>query len=125
MEDREFFSNQDVFVSLTRFVAFGQTYAMSGVTSVKAAEIKPDHGGTIVLAFIAFVCLIFGTVSVLMLAIGLSLAVWAAITGFSKEPSYSVMLTVSSGQVQAVTSKDRELISKIVQALNDCIVARG
>lgn len=125
MEERVFFNSDNVYVSLTRFIAFGQTYAMSGVTSVSEVEIKPDQSGSIILVFLGAIFLLLGLASAAFLAIGLPLLLWGAINWASKEIHYSIMLTISSGQVKAVVSKDREFISKIVQALNDCIVARG
>lgn len=125
MEEREFFSGDNVYVSLTRFVAFGQTYAMSGVTSVRAAEIKPDQGGSIILFILALIFFFVGLASGIFLLIGVVIFARGLVNWASKEIHYSVMLTISSGQVQAVVSKDQDFISKIVQAVNDCIVARG
>lgn len=126
MEEREFFSSEDVYVSLTRFVAFGKTYAMSGVTSVRAAEIKPSQAGTIFLSGLGLIFLLIGcTGSAGLLGLGLLLLILAAIVVAMQKTQYYVCLSTSSGEVQAVKSDSREFIAGIVQALNDCIVARG
>lgn len=126
MEEREFFSSEDVYVSLTRFVAFGKTYAMSGVTSVRAAEIKPSQAGTIFLSVLGLIFLLIGcTGSAGLLGLGLLLLILAAIVVAMQKTQYYVCLSTSSGEVQAVKSDSREFIAGIVQALNDCIVARG
>jgi hypothetical protein len=122
MQEQEFFSSENVYVSLTRFVAFGQTYAMSGVTSVKATEVHPGRLLPILMGGIGILCfmgdggaMVLGTLLVLLAA-----ALWLL-----QKPEYFVTLSVSSGEVRALKSDDREFISKVIQALNDSIVARG
>jgi len=125
MEEKEFFSSEDVYVSLTRFVAFGQTYAMSGVTSVGAKEVAPDHSGTTLAMILGAVCILVGLAFPVFLFAAFVIIGIAIYLRNSKSADYYVMLTTSAGQVQAVRSKDKEYISSVVQALNDCIVARG
>ncbi len=126
MEDREFFSSDEVYVSLTRFVAFGKTYAMSGVTSVRAAEIPPSQTGAKITAGLGLLLLVIGcNGNGAFLALGALLLILAAFVAMIQKPEYYVCLSISSGEVQAVKSDSREYISDIVQALNDCIVARG
>jgi hypothetical protein len=38
---------------------------------------------------------------------------------------YSVILNTSSGEAEALKSKDREFIENVVSALNQAIIARG
>jgi hypothetical protein len=125
MEEREFFSGEEIYVSLTRFVAFGKTYAMSGVTSVGAVEAKPDHSGSTLTIALGALCILIGLAFTTFLIIGVVLIAAACYLRSTKTPDHYVMLTTSAGQVQAVRSKDKEYIGSIVKALNDCIVARG
>lgn len=122
MEDREFFSSDSVYVSLTRFVVFGQTYAMSGVTSVRATRIGPNRFLPIIVVLIGVFFLrsggnwiIFG-----LAMIGAAIWLWKLQT-----PEYVVLLSSASGEMRALRSEDLEYITDVVQALNDCIVARG
>lgn len=125
MEEREFFSGDNVYVSLTRFVAFGKTYAMSGVTSVSAAEVKPDYSGSTLMMVVGAIFTLIGLSAPICFLIGIALIAAGYFSRAAKTPDYYVTLTTSAGHVQAVRSKDREYIASIVQALNDCIVARG
>jgi hypothetical protein len=122
MKEREFFSGEDVYVSLTRFVVLGQTYAMSGVTSVKAHTIKPSRFWPVVAVVLAVLCVFAGGKALIFgaLLLVLSIMLW-----FTQRAEYIILLSTSSGEVQALKSQDREYISAVVQALNDCIVARG
>lgn len=122
MEEREFFAGEHVYVSLTRFVVFGQTYAMSSVASVKAHTVSPSRVLPVIAILVAFMCVLVGGNGIiygfLMLAIGGAL--WAL-----QKPEHVILLSTSSGEVQTLRSQDRQYISAVVQALNDCIVARG
>ena len=122
MEEREFFSSDNVYVSLTRFVVFGKTYAMSGVTSVKASSINPSRFWPVSLIIIGVLLLLVGGNAIIFGLCSLALAVCLWIT---QRPEYVVMLSLSSGEAQALRSRDRDYVASVVQALNDCIVARG
>lgn len=57
-------------------------------------------------------------VGALMLVAGLVIAALS-------KPSYIVRLGSASGEADALISKDREYIQKIVNALNEAIIKRG
>ena len=117
-----FLDDRGVSVSNSRMMYEGQTYAMSGITSVKSFEKKPSRVGPIILIVIG----------VLMLAAGKS-AIFAALLFLAggiawwilAKPDYSVLLTSASGEMKAYTSKDKDFVIKIVSAVNDAIVHRG
>jgi hypothetical protein len=123
MQEQEFFQSANVHVTRSRFVVFGQTYAMSGVTSVKASAVNPSRSAPLLIGGLGLVLLFTGVTS--MLIFGAALIGGAALFWASQKPEYFVSLSVASGEVRALRSKDREFIGDVVQALNDCIVARG
>jgi len=57
--------------------------------------------------------------------VGLIILAGAIIYALGQKTEFSVLLTTSSGEVKALTSRDSEFISKVVGALNDSIVHRG
>lgn len=122
MQEREFFSSENVYVSQTRFVVLGQTYAMSGVTSVKAHMAATSHFWPMSLIIVAFFCFIAGGAGIIF---GLLLLMLAGVLWATQKQEHVILLSTSSGEVQALRSQDREFISAVVQALNDCIIARG
>lgn len=122
MQDQEFFSSDNVYVSLTRFIVSGQTYAMSGVTSVRASEIGPNRFGPALIALIAIACFFIGGDWIYLGALMAGAAIWL---WYLQEPEYFVLLRTSSGEVRALKSDDRKFIEDVVQAVNDSIVARG
>jgi hypothetical protein len=123
--ERVFLSEGGVQVSNSRFMVLGQTYAMSGITSVTALELRPLRKG-------AIICIALGLLMLFMVGnqsqgvtgglffVGIGLLWWAL-----KKNKYSMVLNSASGEVEALTSTDALFISRVVAALNEAIAARG
>lgn len=119
-EEKSFMSESDVSVSNSRFIAQGQTYAMSGITSVKSHMEPPKRVFVYILGGLGAVMFISGVFLVGLLMIGAAVGIW-----FLLKTDYSVLLTTASGESKALSSKDGEFIGRVVNALNDAIVHRG
>ncbi len=123
MKEKSFFNQGNVSVSNSRFIVNGQTYAMNGVTSVKTARKDPSRAGPIILGMLGLGSLVGGEASSLIIGliiIGLAILWW-----IKQKPELTVVLNSSSGEAQALTSKDVDYINKIIEALNNSIVHRG
>jgi hypothetical protein len=114
-------------VTNARFITQGQTYAMSGVTSVKSSAFQPSRLGPILL-------ILFGGFGALASLSGRSVGVAVAmlilaalgVVWFrSKKPVYAVMLTSASGESKAFSSNDARFVARIVSSINDAMVHRG
>ena len=123
MNEKTFFNANGISVTNARVVIAGQTYAMSGITSVRAIEEKPSRKGSIILGIIGIIFLLIGQSSTIIIGIiGIALAVvWFILT----KPTYHIGLVSASGESKALNSKDSAYISKIVNAINEAIIARG
>lgn len=119
MEETVVFEENNVKVTNTRFIVDGQTYAMNGVTSVKRFEKKPPRVLPVIVG-------IFG-LATMAASIFVGIAILAAAYGIwvSQKEEYSVLLSTSSGAAQALTSKDRVYIERVIAALNEAIINRG
>jgi len=123
--EQVFLNERDVSVSNSRMMHKGQTYAMSGITSVKSYEKKPSRVGPIILIVIGVLMLVDGLANPALL-LGAIIFLAAGIAWWVlKKADYSVLLTSSSGEMKAYTSKDKDFVIKIVSAVNDAIVHRG
>jgi hypothetical protein len=131
MEEKSYFNNNTgVSVTNARFIVHGQTYAMSGVTSVKRFVKKPSIvrmilavllmalGGLAAIGVLASGDVSSVIVPVIMLAIGVVL--WVI-----NKKQYIVLLNTSSGESQALETKDSALVDSVVEALNTAIIERG
>ena len=122
MAEQTFFNENGVTVTNSRFITPGQTYAMSGVTSIRKLKITPSYKAPIITAIIGFISLGFGDSGI---AIGILLIIAGIAWFILNKPTFVVVLSSASGEQEALSSKDEEFISRVVNALNEAIVARG
>jgi len=123
MAEQTFFNQNGISVTNARVVIGGQTYAMSGITSVRSIEERPSRKGPIILGIVGIIIMFVGELSAIIL--GLILAGIAIAWFIAKKPTYFVGLVTASGESRALSSKDADYISKIVNAINEAIIARG
>jgi len=121
MEEKMFLEAGNISVSNSRFIVDGQTYVMSNVTSVKTGVEKANKAASILIGVIGLGVL-FGAESILWGSIIVIVGIFAFIGAKNK---YSVVLSTSSGENQALTSADKTHIETVVSALNESIVNRG
>jgi type IV secretory pathway VirB2 component (pilin) len=121
MEEKMFYETSNVSVSNSRFIVDGQTYAMSNVTSVKTGLEKAKKGAGIIIAIIGLVIL-FGVPSYLW---GIIITIVGVLAFLAAKDKYSVILSTSAGENQALISEDKSYIESVVAALNESIVSRG
>jgi len=123
MEEISFFDSRNVSVSSARFIVSGQTYAMSGVTSVKTGRKDPSRMGPIILVLIGVCAMLAGTMEPVL--VGLVLVGLGVYWFTQQKPELSVVLNSASGEAQALTSTDADFINGVITALNNAIVHRG
>jgi hypothetical protein len=121
-EEKTFFQYEDVTVTNARFMVASQTFAMNNITSVKASRQDPKRLWPIVLIVIGVLFAVAGSANV---GIGLVIGGVSVVWLLMQKTMYHVMLTTAGGETSALSSKQREYIEKVVQALNEAIVARG
>lgn len=119
MNETVVFDENNVKVTNTRFIVDGQTYAMNGVTSVKRFEKKPPRIVPILVALIGLGAMA-GSFLIGVIIVAAAVGIWKI-----QKAQYSVLLSTSSGDAQALTSPDRVYIERVISALNDAIVNRG
>lgn len=119
MEEKTFLNEGGVTVTSSRFIVPEQTYAMSGITSVKNSTDYPKRTGPILV----------GLVGVWMLALanwyGAIPIVLCILWWISQKPTFHILLATSGGELKALSSGDAAFISRVVKSLSDAIVHRG
>ncbi|MEW6338265.1 MAG: DUF6232 family protein [Acidobacteriota bacterium] len=127
MEETTFFEDHNVKVTNARLISFGKTYAMNALVSVRSDTQKPSFGGAAVLLLFGILALVIGLsageTGVGVVGAGLMLA--GILVARSKKPTYRLFVTTASGEVEALSSKDWGYLSKVLEAVNNAIVARG
>jgi membrane-bound ClpP family serine protease len=127
MSEEVIYSDSIVTVSTSRIVISGTTYALRNITSVKMTFAPAKTGCAIALIIVGAIVLI-GGFSQGSYGILPGIVIGAIIGGLgflwlqSSKPDYFVTIASSSGEVRALTSKDKTYVEKIVGAINDAIV---
>lgn len=135
MADEHVFLNENnIYVSNTKVILHGTTYATANITSV-AKRMTPASTGCATLLIVAGALAVLGTVvsfasspatgdlpSILMAA-GVLIAgiVWLR----SLKPTYHVFLASASAERQGLSSQDDALVSRVTTAITDAITHRG
>ncbi len=128
-EEQVIYLQGNIRITNMRAVFGGKTYSVGHITSVSCLRHEPSRG-------LEFACGIFG---LFCLAIGFSdfqnkygflIVAVLSFVGFyvlskSAKPTFSVNLTTSSGEVNALTSPEEKDIMAIVESLNNAIIQKG
>jgi len=116
--EKIYYNDAGTIVSDKRFVSQGTTYALPSIASVAAGIHAPRKLGWIL-------ALILGLVAAPVNAFfGIPIAALAAWSLYQRRRAYVVVLRDASGETNALSSRDRATIEKIVAALNLAIVER-
>ena len=115
-------------VTTSRLLIGSKTFAISNITSVVFGKIKANKLPAIIVVIAGVFILLFG-IALDAVLIGLILG-GATIAGGvfifqNAVDRYSVRLESASGESDALSSKDKEWIRKIVDAINEAIIRRG
>ncbi len=121
--ERNFYSNGSVTVSNDRFIVGSTTYAMNGVTSVKRGQTDPSRMWPIILCLVGLYVLFQG--SMMTFLAGVAMVAIGVLWFKAIKPEYMVFLNSSSGESQALASKDVKYIDQVIAALNEAIIHRG
>ena len=133
-EERSFLNDGYVYVSNTRILLNGTTYATANVTSVRKHVVPPNRGCAIVLVLVSAV----GALGALSLALSRDgdafwgpfilcavLLVVGILWILAAKPTYHLMLATAGGERSGLWSKDETFIDRIAAAVTDAIVHRG
>jgi hypothetical protein len=93
---------------------------MAGVTSVRSEAISPSLKWPVLLSVVGFLFLFSSGLRLF----GVFMTIVGVLIGLLLKTDYAVAITISSGEVRAVTDKDAAYIGSIVAAVNDSIVYR-
>ena len=120
MEEQIFLDEKNIQVTNVRFMLPQQTYAISGITSVKNSKEPPGCLLSMVFMVIGIICLMTGAGISAMIFSAMAIVLFVA-----PKTKYHVALFTSGGEIKAYTSTDGAHIARVVEAINNAIVARG
>jgi len=133
-EEHSFLSDSGVYVSNTRVVIQGTTYATANITSVRKHVVPAKNGCAVTLAVVGALGALGGLASALSqsgsdrwtpFVVCTALLIFAISWFRSLRPTYHVMLATAGGERQGLTSQDEEVVDRVTGAIADAIVHRG
>jgi hypothetical protein len=134
-DERVFLHNSGIYVSNTRVVLHGTTYATANITSV-AKRFTPASTGCATLLIVGggvtllFALALFGSsgdqgASVVMLLFAMGVIAGGIVWLRSLKPTFHVFLASASAERQSLSSQDEALIDRVTSAISDAIIYRG
>jgi len=120
LQERVFFQDSNVTITQSRYVVGDNTYSIRNITSVSNFKVvKSSKGASWLICFGIFL-LIYNSTRILG-----GILIVAGIFWILPNDKYSVKIITNAGETYSLTSKNREYIQKIVDALNEAIIQRG
>jgi hypothetical protein len=135
-EEKVYFHSADVYVSRSRCILGGKTYAMSNMTSVELAKMPAARGAGISLAGFGGLLLLIGVsnfaterredtgIGACSLFLGFICSISGIAWAVSLKNRFAVRISGSSGESDGLVSPDVALVTKIVAAINRAIIDR-
>lgn len=132
--EQVFFDEANIYVSNTKVVLAGTTYATANITSVSTRFTPASKGCAIILTILGVLMTLgsLGAVFSKDFAAGLMMfLVCAGITAAgiawlrSLKPTYHVILASASGEREGMSSKDHSLVERVIAAITAAITHRG
>jgi Family of unknown function (DUF6232) len=133
-EEHVFLNDDNIYVSNTKVMLHGTTYATANITSVSKRFTPASKGCAILLVALGALAVIGALGSFKSSEAGASmmgLLVTAAILGAgvlwlrSLKPTFHVILASAAAERQGLSSKDESLVNRVTVAINDAITHRG
>ena len=123
------YSDSDVKVTTSRVLCAGMAYELRNITAVKMGETHPNAIPTLVAIAIGLCVLVtalarleFNAAVLFLFVVGIALIALAVRHVHQLTPDYYLLISSSSDEVRAFTSKDRQQVEQIVAAVNEAIV---
>ena len=119
-QEKTFFEYGEVKVTNARFIVPSQTYAMSGITSVKFFTEKPSLLWPIVAFLIA---ILIGVGDGNIWSVGIPVIIGVVL--LLRKATHHVVLSSASGETRALNSENKEFIANVIRPLHQSIGSRG
>ncbi len=118
-----FYRDDGAVVTNARFMANGETHALSGITSISRYIHEPSRGVPAILALVGFG--MFFTQSLQGIVVALIFIAVAVMVWVRQKPIHTVAIRTAAGELRVLEDQNGERVGKIIDALNAAIVHRA
>jgi hypothetical protein len=122
------YSDSEVTVTTARVLCSGTTYELSSITSVKMGDTPPNVIPSLIAIAIglcvlgtALTRLEINAAVLLLFVVGIALIAFAMGHVDQLTPDYYLLISTSSAEVRAFTTKDRQQVERIVAGINEAL----
>lgn len=119
--EKIFYQDANVTVTQSRFVTETTTYAMRNISSVTLYKLTKSR-------FVQIVLIILGVLTMLaddLKFLGLLIIAAGILWLYKTKDEYSVRITSNAGESDGFISHDRQVVSTIVDAVNQAMAYQG
>ncbi len=115
-----FTDKQGVRITPTRAIFDSTTYSIANITSIKRDVHPANRTAGIIIALVGLILFLLWIpwIGLPVLIIGIIIAAMAKST-------YYLKITSASGEAEPISSKDKQYIDDIVDAINEALIRRG
>jgi hypothetical protein len=116
-------------VTNTAFITNGKLFSIQKIASVRGVEIPARYGSPIVGIFFGGIVLFIGFplhgFSLIIGGIGILIIALSIFQLMGRKRVFSIVLGIGGNEVTAYRSTNRDIVEKIIQAINQAIISRG
>ncbi len=114
-----YYSKHNVMVTTKRFIVGSETYSVNNITSVSHKKKSPNWSIPILAILVGLLSINFNPV------ISIILILFGGIFLYLSKGKYNIILKTSGSETKPFTSKNKNEVTQIVQALNQAIIDRN
>lgn len=133
-DERVFLNEGNIYVSSTKIILNGTTYAAANITSVTRRLTPPEEAVAIILIVLGALAVLGAMVtpyqehleqSIGIMIVGAAFLVAGILAYRAAKPTFHMILTSAAGEKERLSSRDTALVDKVTAAISDSITYRG
>jgi hypothetical protein len=128
--ERTYYQDERAHVTFKRAIIDGESYDIADMTAVRMQIEQPDILRPVLILSFGFLLVIvglltdLGTFSVVLIGLGVISAAAGTLVILLSKVRYVVVIDGAEGEVQALTSRDKAVVSPIVDAIGEILIVQ-
>jgi hypothetical protein len=128
--ERTYYQDERAHVTFKRAIIDGESYDIADMTAVRMQIEQPDILRPVLILSFGFLLVIvglltdLGTFSVVLIGLGVISAAAGTLVILLSKVRYVVVIDGAEGEVQALTSRDKAVVSPIVDAIGEVLIVQ-
>ena len=130
-QERTYYQNERAHITFKRAILDDKSYDIADIQAVRMQIDQPDMRRPVLIVGIGFLPMIvgllgdMGTLSVVLISLGVVVAAVGTLMVLLAKVQYVVTIESTEGVVQALTSPDKDVVAPIVNAIGAVLIVHG